>query len=100
MPITIEALAAIVEVGIAYEADIDQAISALEEVAEKYHREHPRRILEPATIHRIVRLDSSRVVLRLVSVAPNEHWDVERDILYLIKKLDQEGIKIVMLNRN
>ncbi len=62
---------AIVEVGIAYEADIDQAISVLEEVAEKYHREHPRRILEPATIHRIVRLDSSRVVLRLVlKVAP------------------------------
>ncbi len=89
----------IVEVGIAYEADIDQAISVLEEVAEKYHREHPRRILEPATIHRIVRLDSSRVVLRLVlKVAPNEHWDVERDILYLIKKaFDQEGIKIVML---
>ncbi len=85
--------------GIAYEEDIDQAISALEKVAEKYRREHPQRILEPATIHRIVRLDSSRVVLRLVlKVAPNEHGDVERDMLYLIKKaFDQEGIKIVML---
>ena len=49
---------AIVEVGIAYETDIDQAISVLEEVAEKSERT-PRRILEPATIHRIVRLDSS-----------------------------------------
>ena len=87
---------AIVEVGIAFEADIDRAISILEEVAEEYRREYPYRILEPATVHRIVRLDSSSVVLRLVlKVAPNEHWGVERDVLYLIKKaFDQEKIEI------
>lgn len=87
---------AIVEVGIAYESDVDRAIAILEEVAEKYRTETPRTILEPATIHRIARLDSSSVVLRLVlKVAPNEHWGVERDMLYLIKKaFDQEGIEI------
>ncbi len=87
---------AIVEVGIAYEADIDRAVNVLEEVADKYQREQPQKVLEPATVHRIVRLDSSSVVLRLVlKVAPNEHWGVERDILYLIKKaFDQEGIEI------
>jgi len=87
---------AIVEVGIAYEADIDRAINILEEIAEKYRGEYPEKILEPATVHRIVRLDSSSVVLRLVlKVAPNKHWDVERDILYLIKKtFDQENIEI------
>ena len=87
---------AIVEVGIAYEADIDRATSILEEIAKKYHEEHPEKILEPAAVHRIVRLDSSGVVLRLVlKVAPNKHWDVERDILYLIKKtFDQENIEI------
>lgn len=87
---------AIVEVGIAYEADIDRAVNVLEEVADKYQREQPQKVLEPATVHRIVRLDSSSVILRLVlKVAPNEHWGVERDILYLIKKaFDQEGIEI------
>lgn len=87
---------AIVEIRIAYEADIDRATSILEEIAKKYHEEHPEKILEPAAVHRIVRLDSSSVVLRLVlKVAPNEHWDVERDMLYLIKKtFDQENIEI------
>jgi len=87
---------AIVEIRIAYEADIDRATSILEEIAKKYHEEHPEKILEPAAVHRIVRLDSSGVVLRLVlKVAPNKHWDVERDMLYLIKKtFDQENIEI------
>lgn len=87
---------AIVEVGIAYEEDVDRAVQVLQNIASQYRRENPSKILEEPTIHRIARLDSSAVILRVIlKVAPKEHWGVERDLLYLIKKtFDEEKIEI------
>lgn len=87
---------AIVEVSIAYEADVDKAVEILRHVLEEYHRSHPHLILGSPTIQRIVRFESSGVVLRvIVEVPPKQHWDVERDLLYAIKKaFDVENIEI------
>jgi small conductance mechanosensitive channel len=87
---------AIVEVGIAYEEDVDRAIQVLQNIASQYREANPSKILEEPTIHRIARLDSSAVILRVIlKVAPKEHWGVERDLLYLIKKtFDEEKIEI------
>ncbi len=87
---------AIIEVGVAYEVDVDRAVEVLQEVAEKYKEGNKDKVMEFIGIHRIARLDASSVVLRLVfQVAPLEHWGVERDMLYLIKKtFDKNGIEI------
>lgn len=87
---------AIVEVGIAYESEVDKAVAAMEKVGQLYRENNPDKILEPPIVQRIVRLDASSVVLRLIlKVAPKEHWGVERDMLYLIKKaFDEEEIEI------
>ncbi|MDK2896965.1 MAG: moderate conductance mechanosensitive channel [Candidatus Atribacteria bacterium] len=83
---------AIVEVGIAYESEVDRAVEIMERVGQLYQEDNPDKVLEPPIVQRIVRLDASSVVLRLIlKVAPKEHWGVERDMLYLIKKGFDEG---------
>lgn len=78
---------AIVEVSIAYEADIDKAVQVLQDALAEYQRLHPDLLLGHPIIQRIVRLESSGVVLRVIAeVPPKRHWDVERDLLYVIKK--------------
>lgn len=87
---------AVVEVSIAYEADVDRVMEVLREVAETYCQSHQNVVLEPPVFHRIVQLGSSGVTVRIVlKVLPKEHWSVERELLYLIKKaFDREGIEI------
>ena len=87
---------AVIEVSVAYEADVDKAVAVLEDVARDYRRNHPELILEEPTVQRIVRLENSGVVLRVVArVVPQKHWEIERDLLYYIKKaFDAEGIEI------
>jgi|YNPBryulayer2012_1023412.scaffolds.fasta_scaffold02853_2 small conductance mechanosensitive channel len=87
---------AVVEVNVAYEADLDRVIEVFQRVAEEYYRSHPEIVLEPPLLHRIARLGDSGVVLRVsLKVLPGEHWGVERDLLYLLKKtFDAEKIEI------
>ncbi|HSV32107.1 MAG TPA: mechanosensitive ion channel family protein [Atribacteraceae bacterium] len=87
---------AIVEVGISYEEDVDRTLGVLKALAEDYKKNNSQKVIEFVGIHRIARLDASGVILRLVfKVAPLEHWEVERDMLYLIKKsFDEEKIVI------
>ncbi|MBC7217317.1 MAG: mechanosensitive ion channel family protein [Candidatus Caldatribacterium sp.] len=87
---------AVVEVSIAYEADIDKAVEVLRRVVAEYQSLRPDLFLGSPTIQRVVRLESSGVVLRvMVEVPPNKHWDAERELLYAIKKaFDAENIEI------
>ncbi|MGC8777376.1 MAG: mechanosensitive ion channel family protein, partial [Candidatus Caldatribacteriaceae bacterium] len=87
---------AIVEIGVAYEADLDRAAAVLERIAREYYQAHSDIALEPPLLHRVVQLGDSSVTLRLaLKVLPQKHWEVERDLLYLIKKtFDQEKIEI------
>jgi len=87
---------AVVEVSVAYEADIDRATEVLQRVVEAYRKSHPHLLLGEPSVQRIVRLENSGVVLRvMVQVLPQKHWEVERDLLYHIKKaFDAERIEI------
>lgn len=87
---------AVIEVNLAYEADLDKAVAVLQRIAEEYYRNHAEIVLEPPVLQRIVRLGDSSVVVRIaLKVLPQEHWGVERDLLYLVKKtFDEEGIEI------
>lgn len=87
---------AVVEVSVAYEVDVDKVVEVLKEVLDEYQRLNPGVFLSPPAVQRIVRLESSGVVLRImVEVPPKKHWDIERELLYAIKKaFDVEKIEI------
>lgn len=87
---------AIVDMSVAYEADVDRVVEVIKRVAGEYYREHPEVTLEPPLVHRVIQLGSSGVVVRVsLKVRPQEHWNVERELRYLLKKaFDAEGIEI------
>ncbi|MEN3186735.1 MAG: mechanosensitive ion channel family protein [Atribacterota bacterium] len=87
---------AIVDMNVAYEVDLDRVVEVMKQVAEEYYQKNPQMVFEPPLIHRIVQLGSSSVVVRVsLKVCPQEHWSVERELRYLLKRaFDAEGIEI------
>jgi small conductance mechanosensitive channel len=87
---------AIVEVGVAYEQDIEKGMKALEEIAEEWAEENRDIVLEPPSVQGIISLGSSDIVLRIViKLKPMTHWEAEREIKRRIKnQFDKKGIEI------
>lgn len=87
---------AIVEVGVAYEGDIDKAMKILKEIADGYAAEHPDIVLEPPEVQGVLELGGSEITIRaLIKVQPMKHWEVEREIKLRVKKVfDEKGIEI------
>lgn len=86
---------ALVEVGIAYEEDIDNAIRVVEKVAEEIKRTNES-VLDGPTISGVTKLDHSGVNIRMVArTKPMEQWGVEREMRKKIKEaFDRENIEI------
>ncbi len=91
-------LRAIVDVGVAYESDINSAMAVLREVvtelaAEPEYREN---VLEPPQVVGVMDLADSYVTLRaMVKVNPDAKWAVERELRKRIKeRFEREGIDI------
>lgn len=89
---------AVVDVGIAYRSDIEQALSVMGEEAAKL-RQDPEigpRILEDLEIAGVERWEDSAVILRSrFKVLPLEQWGVRREFLKRLKyAFDREGIEI------
>ncbi|RME50500.1 MAG: mechanosensitive ion channel family protein, partial [Deltaproteobacteria bacterium] len=91
-----EWMRAIVEVSVAYEADIDKAFLALQEIGEAFCATHPDIVLDPPKVQGPIALGPSEVILRLViKVKAMEHWEAERQLRRRIKQVfDQRGIEI------
>ena len=91
-----EYMRAIVEVGIAYEQDIERGMKALEEIANKWAQENKDIVLEPPIVQGVLSLGSSDVTLRIViKVKPMKHWGAERELKRRIKDaFDKKGIEI------
>ncbi|MGR3309603.1 MAG: mechanosensitive ion channel domain-containing protein, partial [Candidatus Brocadiales bacterium] len=91
-----EWMRAIIEVGIAYEGDIDKAMKTLKEISDQYTTEHPDIVLAPPEVQGILEFGASEVTIRvLIKVLPMRHWEVEREIKLRIKKgFDEKGIEI------
>lgn len=89
------AMRAWVDVGIAYEEDIDNAIMVMNSIAKKMAEQNDN-IIEGPTVLGVTNLGESDVVLSIIAkTKPMEQWAVERDLRKAIKEsFDKEGIEI------
>ena len=87
---------AIVEVGVAYEQDVEVGIKALEEIADKWAKKNQDIVLESPTVQGIISLGSSELVLRvIIKVKPMTHWGAERELKRkIINEFSKKGIEI------
>ncbi len=89
---------AVVDIGVAYGADIDTAMALMHEVAAELRRDpaHADRILDGLEMAGVERWADSSVVIRArLKVAPLQQWTVRREYLRRLKKaFDEAGIEI------
>ncbi|TGB05089.1 mechanosensitive ion channel family protein [Halobacillus salinus] len=85
---------ALVDIGIGYDENIDEAMTVLNEVAERFQEDE--RFKEGPNVLGVQSLGSSDVVIRILGKTANmEQWGVERDLRKAMKEaLDQAGIEI------
>ncbi len=86
---------ALVEIGIAYEENIDNAIRVMDEVCKEVAQENPK-IIEGPTVLGVTRLGEYDVIISVMAkTQPMEQWAVERELRKRIKdRLDDRGIEI------
>ncbi|MBQ7264621.1 MAG: mechanosensitive ion channel family protein [Firmicutes bacterium] len=88
---------AVVDIGIAYEEDIDLVIEVLEDELSKIYKEGKvKGIEEEPKVLGVEELGDSQVTLRIMTKCTvGENWQVQRELKRLIKKrLDRENIEI------
>ena len=85
----------LVDIGIAYEADIELAISVINEVCSKYNQENPN-ITTPIEVLGVTALNDSNVNIRVIGeTKPMKQWEAERELMKRIKlEFDKIGIEI------
>lgn len=86
---------AIVDVSVAYEADLDYAIKTLEKIAKEAFDKYDDIIAEPVVLG-VQELAASEVVVRMTAeVQPLQQWKIQRELRKMIKlTFDKEGIEI------
>jgi len=86
---------AIVDVSVAYEADLEQAIKTLEKIAKEAFNKYDDIIAEPVVLG-VQELGTSGVVVRMTAeVQPLQQWKIQRELRRMIKlTFDKEGIEI------
>jgi small conductance mechanosensitive channel len=95
---TLDFAYAVVDAGVAYREDVDEALRVMHEVAEAMRRDavFGLKIKEPAEMVGVERWDESALVLRVrFKVLPIEQWNVKREYLKRLKQaFDAAGIEI------
>jgi small conductance mechanosensitive channel len=86
---------ALVEIGIAYEENIDNAIRVMDEVCKEIAQGNDK-IMEGPTVLGVTRLGEYDVIISVMAkTQPMEQWAVERELRKKIKeRLDEKGIEI------
>ena len=86
----------IVDVDIAYEEDIDNAINSIKECCEKFQKQYEEFINEPLEVLGVSALAASSVTIRTIGkTKPLTQWKMENELRKAIKiTLDKEGIEI------
>lgn len=86
---------AIVDVSVAYEADLEKAISTLESIATQAFEQYDD-IVEMPVVLGVQELGASEIVIRMTAeVQPTTQWRIQRELRKIIKlTFDQEGIEI------
>ncbi len=87
---------AMVDVGIAYEEDIDLAVAVLEEVCREVNRDLAEIITEAPHVLGVQAFGPSELTIRIIAkTKPMEQWRVERELRKRIKEaFDRRGIEI------
>jgi small conductance mechanosensitive channel len=95
---TLDFAYAVVDVGVAYREDADQALEIMRQVAEKMRQDtaFAQKITEPVEVVGVERWDDSAVILRVrFKVLPIEQWNVRREYLKRLKRaFDAAGVEI------
>ncbi|KGX91567.1 mechanosensitive ion channel protein [Pontibacillus halophilus JSM 076056 = DSM 19796] len=86
---------ALVDIGISYDDNIDQAVQVLQAVCDRF-AQNDERITDGPNVLGVQGLGSSDVVLRVLGHTENmQQWAVERDLRKAMKEaLDEAGIEI------
>ena len=84
----------IVEVGLAYEQDLEKALSVMQEVASLWARDNSEIIIEQPSVQAITEFGDSALTARIVAtVKPGEQGNAERTIRSLLKqKFDERNV--------
>ncbi|AEG17030.1 MscS Mechanosensitive ion channel [Desulfofundulus kuznetsovii DSM 6115] len=87
---------ALVEVGVAYEENLDRVTAVLQQVCEQTARDMAGIIAEGPHVLGVVNFGQSDVVIRIIAYTkPMQQWYVERELRRRIKEaFDREGIEI------
>lgn len=85
-----------VDVEIAYEEDVDNAIKLIENTCEKFKENNKEEITEDIEVLGVISLNASGVTIRVVGKSrPLSQWKMERELRKEIKKsLDIAGVEI------
>lgn len=91
---------ALVEIGLAYRADLDRAMEVMQKVCDEVAKE-VKTIVEGPEVLGVVAFTALEVVVRIVAkTTPNEQWSVERILRKKIKEaLDRENIEMYQPER-
>jgi len=87
---------AMVEIGIAYEEDINNALEVMKKVTREVAEEFKTVIVEGPEVLGVVNFGPSEVIIRTVAkTQPMEQWRVERELRKRFKEaFEKEGIEI------
>lgn len=87
---------AIVQIGLAYESNLERAIAVMHQVSEAWAADHPDLALAPPEVQGIMEFGASEVQVRMViMVRPLTQWDAERQLRVLLKAaFEAAGIEI------
>lgn len=87
---------AIIDIGIAYEADAERAMAVLKELAEGYYNNNQESIVQKPEVLGIIKFNESEVVIRtVVRTKPLMHWKTERALRkYILEAFKDQDIEI------
>ena len=87
---------AIIDIGIAYEADVERAMDVLRELAEGYYTNNQESIVQKPEVLGIIKFNESEVVIRtVVRTKPLMHWKTERELRkYILEAFKDQSIEI------
>lgn len=87
---------ALVDIGVSYDADVDQAMAELRAIGEQLAKDWPVRVAEPTEVLGIQALADSSVTIRtLTKTAPGKQWEVAREFRRRVfNAFKEKGIEI------
>ena len=86
----------VLDIDVAYDTDLDKAMSAIQKVLSDYAKEFPSNVLDQPKVLGIESFGDNSVKIRsTLKTAPSKHWDAGRVIRWRIKsEFDRLGIAI------